>query len=460
MAVKNDRHPKKSVRPVTRRASQGLRVPSMTRDKSERPAAMPPFVVSEIPWERLKRSDLEACLFWLLDAMGAKELTWRRGGSGHGTSDQGRDLECLFYASDPDGEMQQQRWWIEAKGRTGTVEPSAVKDAVVNASANREISTLVIATNTQFSNPTIDWVQQWSRNSQTSGLCVRLWDRVQLERLICRHPEVIFRIFSSDVLDAQGRAEVIRSRFLNRSERAGEKDLRFLWDHAGRIQWSEDLFLAVLVAEFENGDIGSRPWGMVASGDKILATLGFSLVNLLYFVVRRTRHPVEQSPYLSAVSYLSVMALTIVSAERLATYYWDVLADLPDLRYSTIKPVVDTMLDELLGACSGDCERILYCGTREPDRSLQKPRADYWSRFLPPQDNKEDDKTKRSGALIISENSKPCKIDLQISQEGTCPIADCDIKKGGVDELVVVLGTVAAVLAKRISLIQATRSQK
>jgi hypothetical protein len=30
----------------------------------------------------LKRQDLEECVFWLMDAMGAKDLEWRLGGKG------------------------------------------------------------------------------------------------------------------------------------------------------------------------------------------------------------------------------------------------------------------------------------------------------------------------------------------------------------------------------------------
>ena len=50
-----------------------------------------------IPFVDLKSKDLEECVYWLLDAMGAKDLEWRIGGTGAGTSDGGRDLEAHFY---------------------------------------------------------------------------------------------------------------------------------------------------------------------------------------------------------------------------------------------------------------------------------------------------------------------------------------------------------------------------
>ncbi|WP_186157263.1 hypothetical protein [Burkholderia gladioli] len=53
-----------------------------------------------IPFEKLKSKDLEECVYWLLDAMGAKDLEWRTGGTGGGAADGGRDLEAHFFEPD------------------------------------------------------------------------------------------------------------------------------------------------------------------------------------------------------------------------------------------------------------------------------------------------------------------------------------------------------------------------
>jgi hypothetical protein len=53
----------------------------------------PPWLLpAEIPFADLKARDLEECVYWLLDAMGAKDLEWRLGGAGGGAADGGRDL--------------------------------------------------------------------------------------------------------------------------------------------------------------------------------------------------------------------------------------------------------------------------------------------------------------------------------------------------------------------------------
>lgn len=98
-----------------------------------------------------------------MDAMGAKDLEWRLGGTGGGAGDSGRHLEAQFYAPGADGELESQKWWIECKGRKGTVEPDEVKSAVNNALAKEGLDYPVVATNTQFSNPTRDWVKEWQR---------------------------------------------------------------------------------------------------------------------------------------------------------------------------------------------------------------------------------------------------------------------------------------------------------
>ncbi len=114
---------------------------------------------ASIPFAELKRRDLEECVYWLLDAMGAKDLEWRTGGTGPRAADGGRDLEARFYTPAVDGELEAQKWWIECKGRTGTVEADEVKSAVNNALAIDELDYVVIATKAQFSNPTRDWVK-------------------------------------------------------------------------------------------------------------------------------------------------------------------------------------------------------------------------------------------------------------------------------------------------------------
>lgn len=126
---------------------------------------------ASIPFADLKSRDLEECLYWLFDAMGAKDLEWRTGGSGGGAADGGRDLEAHFHLPTADLDMDPQVWWIECKGRAGTVESDEVKSACVNAQARTGLDYLVVATNTQFSNPTRDWVKEFQKKNPHPRSC-------------------------------------------------------------------------------------------------------------------------------------------------------------------------------------------------------------------------------------------------------------------------------------------------
>lgn len=55
------------------------------------------IIPSSIPFDDLKGKDLEECVYWLLDAMGAQDIEWRIGGSGGGAADGGRDGWVLTF---------------------------------------------------------------------------------------------------------------------------------------------------------------------------------------------------------------------------------------------------------------------------------------------------------------------------------------------------------------------------
>ncbi|PYV68761.1 MAG: hypothetical protein DMG97_23870 [Acidobacteria bacterium] len=123
------------------------------------------FVIpTAIPFERLRARELEECVYWLLDSMGAQELVWRVGTQGRSAADSGRDIEAHFHIASPNADLVRQKWWIECKGRKQTVEASATKETANNAQAMPEIDVLVIVTNTTFSNPTRNWVKEWQRS--------------------------------------------------------------------------------------------------------------------------------------------------------------------------------------------------------------------------------------------------------------------------------------------------------
>lgn len=216
------------------------------------------IIPASIPFEDLKAKDLEECVYWLLDAMGAQDIEWRVGSSGGGASDGGRDLEAKILMPSPDGDLSPKLFWFECKGRKGTLEPEAVKYAAANALGHGHVQVLVIVTNTTFSNPTVDWATAWNTTHPRPQL--QLWDRTKLEQLISRQPSVALRLFTQS-LSLQGRLQAMSSRFWNRLEYAPTKVLEDVWADRASVDIGPLERFALIVNECANRTLENRPWG-------------------------------------------------------------------------------------------------------------------------------------------------------------------------------------------------------
>lgn len=384
-------------------------------------------IPSKIPWEEIKGKDLEEMLYWLLDEMGAKDLEWRIGGSSGGAADQGRDLEAFFYMPGPDGEIIRQKWWIEAKGRSKTVEARVVKEAIITAAGVHNVDVILIATNAQFSNPTRDWIEQFLITNPRPA--VRLWDRNDLEKLICKHPSVISRLYT-DALSLQGRLEVIRSQFWNHAYYSGTPNLSELWKCKAKLKWNNMSIIAVIAGEAANGDFVRRPWPLILSNDDLIEVLVLSIVNALPFIYRAQRSGITTEHYLKAVSYIVLVALDRLGtkiASKVIENCWDTsdCANYPkEIRRSSIYPVLRRLRDELFDVCTIDCTRVLT----DPFVLDKKTIKDYWLRLkLPEKQDKNDKKSKK--ILIIENFSSPCKAGFKLNKKRYCPLGTSELDK-------------------------------
>jgi hypothetical protein len=321
------------------------------------------FVIpSQIPWDSLKGKELEECLYWLIDAMGGKDLEWRIGGKGAGTADQGRDLECSFYLSNPEGDLRKEKWWVEAKGRTGTVEPSEVKDAVTNLEAESGIDVFVVATNTQFSNPTHEWVKKWQKKHTSPR--VRLWERPTLERLSSSYPSVAVRLFSK-ALTAQGKLEVARTRLWNYSSLIDEPTLSELWKNRQTLDWLSESLLAVIISEAGNGNLSTRPWATITNSKGLDRTLATALHNFLFLALRAEATGTKQFPVIDGVAYLILAGIDVLGAERVSKLCEEVLegkdetVNRPAVREIILAPVLQTLAKQVGDVCVSDCSRVI-----------------------------------------------------------------------------------------------------
>ena len=317
---------------------------------------------SEIPWDDIKGKDLEQLLYWLFDSMGAKDLEWRIGGKGLGAADLGRDLELSFYVSSPDGDLVKQRWWIEAKGRTGTVESSEVKTAVINVAGKTDVDVLVIATNQAFSNPTRDWVKEWQRDHPRPK--VKLWEKTELENLCSKNPIAVIRLFVN-ALSSQGKLEVTKTKLWDYASFTDEPTLIKLWQARNKIIISSRALVALIASEMANGDINARSWAMFVDVSTVLESLGDGLTNFLYLVFRANEDGVRQSPLIGALAYLVLVCCDRIGASKTAkllSEVWDSVEgrDYPEqVRKLILQPVLHLLQNQVRDVCTSDCGGFL-----------------------------------------------------------------------------------------------------
>ncbi len=393
-----------------------------------------------IPFADLKARDLEECVYWLFDALGAKDLEWRTGGSGGGAADGGRDLEATFFVPAPDSEMEAERWWVECKGRRDTLEAEAVKNAVVNA-APAGLATLVIVTNTTFSNPTRDWVRAWQAANPRPR--VKLWDKGTLERQLSRHPSVVLRLFG-EALSTAGQLEALRERFWNRLEYTTPKTLGAIWTNRASLAIGPLERMALIVNEFGHGSIGARPWAVAALPDEVFETLQIGLLNLPYLFVRATRVGVDSSAVIRAFAYLLLATLQHARAEDVAGRVIAIVRGvdetvIPDRFVEVLlMPIFDQLGGEMQDVCSSDCRRFF----NEPKTLVREcdPLETYWQRLGRDGMPSDDPPTRHLRLECLTE---PCKVGFLLEGERTCPLFQVEPALGNVGEFLAVIQRVS-----------------
>ena len=376
---------------------------------------------ASIPFTKLKARDLEECVYWLLDAMGARDLEWRTGGSGGGAPDGGRDLEATFYVPSPDGEMDPQRWWIECKGRKGTVEPDEVKSAVNNATAHGELANLVVVTNTTFSNPTRDWVKSWQAAHPRPR--VRLWDHELLERLLSKHPSVVLRLFS-EALSPAGLLKAAQERFWSKLEYTPAKALRTFWTARESMEIDALARFALIANEFAHGSIVDRPWVASASPAELMQTTHLAFSNLPYLRVRVSKVGVDEEPILAALAHLIVTSLQVTSADQLTTLILEAALShdgktFPDeVIELLLVPVLDRLAGEMQDVCTADCDRLLGSEATTlvgPEHPVQA----YWRGLDPAGAPAQPDERR---FLRLERHDGPCKVGFSLNKDRGCPL--------------------------------------
>ncbi|MGW1183252.1 restriction endonuclease [Streptomyces drozdowiczii] len=383
--------------------------------------------VTQVLWKEVVGSQLEELLFGLLEEMGAKNLIWRAGSeSGVTASDSGRDLEAVFDRPSPDGELDRQCWWIECKGRSGTVERGAVQQAVLDACASTDVDVLVIATNSRFSNPTRDWLEERLR-VQPRPL-IKLWDRDNLDRLVRRYPTVAARILPAMLSDEE-RLRLLINRFEELGEEPTQTDLDFFW---GRREWlmrqeSQVAVAAVLTFLYAEGvSIPRRRlwWQLLQKGD-FPEALVQCLVNLPANLSRSDLpRPLDTIRGTAAAARALVACLNLFPREEvveLVVNPWRFIVEgegiaedegrLKLWQDGALRPVLAFAQSDLLDACASDCARVTADSPHEPE-SINC--STFWGMIAGDSVGVQDE------VLVVENLSGRCTVGLDVTSG--CPL--------------------------------------
>ncbi|GAT69007.1 hypothetical protein PS9374_04672 [Planomonospora sphaerica] len=362
-------------------------------------------------------------MFSLLSSMGAVDLAWRKGGVGGGAADGGRDLEAKFPRSTPDGDFELESWWIESKGREGSVEADAVKSAIINASGYQDVDVIVIVTNTQFTNPTRDWVSEWSRTHPRPR--IRLWDRPRLQILIEKHPLAAARIMPS-ILDDDERIETLANQFWEAGRIPLIEDASYFWNKTHAIA-SMDAITCMVAAEVIYGDLGDRPWGTLIDRTRAHEAAVYALAVFPMTFMRIGNLPDKKLEEISA--YLLQCAIRAGDPASILEVLKDPLSFIEGKEVELFKqasesyqkyiatPLWNAAAGHLRDACMQDCGRLMgevsYLG-QDPASEI------FWRRFnknLPSPSDR---------ILTIVNRNEPCAIGLPISDDRECPFFDSE----------------------------------
>jgi hypothetical protein len=396
------------------------------------------FVIpTAIPWAHLTAAALEETLYWLCERMGAKDLEWRAGSAAGTSPDGGRDIEATFYVSEPSGDLRPERWWLQAKGRSRTVEPDAVKSAVVSAASRQDLGVFVIGTNSRFSNDTRDWIREYQQAHPRPS--IRLWDRSDLERMLLSHPSVVARV-APHALSPQGRLEAAKQSFWNGMRFATAADLAVLWAERERLAFTEHHWLACVIAEAASGDFTERPWAAHIDAERLPAVLTIALASAPSLVLRLADSGSDTQPVLEAIVHLLAGSIARTDAHVVAAILanpWEFVegvawpqAARDMFRERIFRPAVGRLMQHYGSACLADCVRV--SGEIE---DLETDPTTRWFSLVPPTLGRPAETGR--GHLIVEKDDAPCNAGLALDKERRCPFVRWEDMDW--DELVAVL---------------------
>jgi hypothetical protein len=133
----------------------------------------------------LDDTEFENLVFDLMTAHGMLNVTWRTPGS-----DGGRDIEGTVVHNDFSLTQTAQKWYVECKRYTGSVNWPTIYAKIAFAHSNAA-DVLLMCTSSKYTPTAINEVTKW--NSSKAGPIIRLWPGHQIEILLSRHQDIAWK---------------------------------------------------------------------------------------------------------------------------------------------------------------------------------------------------------------------------------------------------------------------------
>ncbi|MBW5825259.1 restriction endonuclease [Yersinia kristensenii] len=130
----------------------------------------------------LSPTNFENLTFDVITTLGLRNSVWRTPGS-----DLGRDIEGDYFISDLSGQYQRQKWYIECKRYTSSVDWPTIWNKIAYAETH-VADVLLFVTSSSLSPQAVDHVRLW--NNANKKPTIRFWGAVELCAKLNLHPQI------------------------------------------------------------------------------------------------------------------------------------------------------------------------------------------------------------------------------------------------------------------------------
>lgn len=143
----------------------------------------------------LTPENFENMTFDIVTALGLRNSVWRTPGS-----DQGRDIEGDYFISDLSGQYQRQKWYIECKRHTSSIDWPTVWNKIAYAEAHNADILLLVASSS-LSPQAIDQVRIW--NDSNKKPIIRFWGKTEIITKLNLYPQIAQKYGLKSAIDSK-----------------------------------------------------------------------------------------------------------------------------------------------------------------------------------------------------------------------------------------------------------------